>query len=296
MTRTLCLKVDACTHDGMRDGVPRLLAQLRRLGVRATFCLAFGPDRSGRAILNLFRPGFARKMLRSGAPRLYGPRTMLSGTLLPARPIASAFPDLVRRIDAEGHEVAIHGWDHRGWQDGVSSMDEAAARADLARACDSFSAILGRAPRGTAAPAWVVTPASLAAAESLGFAWASDLRDGPVCRVRAGAREFTTPQVPTTGPCVEELLTEGTRDTPRLADALLAALEPEHPAVLAVHAEVEGGPWSGVLDAVVPRLLDSGRAVRTLGECVAAAPAEFPVRDLTLRTLPGRSGLVATTR
>jgi undecaprenyl phosphate-alpha-L-ara4FN deformylase len=292
---SLCLKVDVCTHDGMRDGVPRLLAQLRRLDAKATFCLAFGPDNSGKAIFNLFKPGFAKKMLGSGAPKLYGWRTTVSGTLLPARPIASAFPDLVRRIEAEGHEVALHAWDHRRWQDHLEEMPDAEVRAHYERAAKSYADALGHAPPGAGAAAWIVTPASLAVEDELRLAWASDLRGGAPCRLRAGARVFATPQVPTTGRCIEELLAVGVRETPALVEALLADMTPAEPAVLAVHAEVEGGPYALVLDALLPRLRAAGREVKTIGALVASLDvAALPVRDLAYVPLAGRSGRVAT--
>lgn len=295
MTSTLCLKVDVCTHDGMKDGVPRLLDQLRRLDAKATFCLAFGPDNSGKAIFNLFKPGFAKKMLGSGAPKLYGWRTTVSGTLLPARPIASAFPDLVRRIEGEGHEVALHAWDHRRWQDHVEEMTAAEIREHYERSAKSYADALGHAPRGAGAAAWIVTPASLAVEEALDLAWASDLRGGPPCRLSAGGRVFATPQVPTTGRCIEELLAVGVREPAALALALVADMTPAEPAVLAVHAEVEGGPYAPVLDALVPRLRDAGRDVRTIGTLVASLDAtSLPVRDLAYKPLAGRSGLVAT--
>ena len=41
---SLCLKVDVDTHDGMRDGVPRLLDAFAAADVAATFFLSFGPD------------------------------------------------------------------------------------------------------------------------------------------------------------------------------------------------------------------------------------------------------------
>lgn len=297
MTGTLCLKVDVCTHEGMRDGVPRLLGELGRLGAKATFCLAFGPDNSGKAIFNLFKPGFARKMLGSGAPKLYGWRTTVSGTLLPARPIASAFPDLVKRIEAEGHEVALHAWDHRRWQDHVDEMDDAEIRSHYERAAASYAEILGHAPRGAGAAAWIVNARSLAAQDALGLVWASDLRGGLPCRLRAAGRVFATPQVPTTGRCIEELLPLGVRTTDDLAAALVADLSPAEPAVLAVHAEVEGGPYAAVLDAVVARLRADGREIRTIGALAAAfGPASLPVRDLGFKPLAGRSGRVATAR
>jgi peptidoglycan/xylan/chitin deacetylase (PgdA/CDA1 family) len=295
VTPTLCLKVDVCTHEGMRDGVPRLLDQLKRLAAKATFCLAFGPDNAGKAIFNVFRPGFVKKMLGSGAPSLYGWRTTVSGTLLPARPIASAFPDLVRRIEAEDHEVALHAWDHRRWQDHVGEMDDAEIRVHYERAAECYAKALGHAPRGAGAAAWIVSARSLAIEDALGLAWASDLRGGPPCRLRADGRVFATPQIPTTGRCIEELLAVGVRETPALVDALAADMASEDHAVLAVHAEVEGGPYADVLDALVPRLFGGGRSVVTIGHLAASLDAaSLPVRDLAFKPLAGRSGRVAT--
>jgi peptidoglycan/xylan/chitin deacetylase (PgdA/CDA1 family) len=295
VTATLCLKVDVCTHEGMRDGVPHLLDQLRRLGAKATFCLAFGPDNSGRAIFNLFKPGFAKKMLGSGAPKLYGLRTAVSGTLLPARPVASAFPNVVRRIEKEGHEVAVHAWDHRRWQDHVDEMPDVEVLSHFEQAVASYTEILGHAPPGAGAPAWIVNPRSLTIQDSIGLSWASDLRGGPPCRLRAASRVFATPQVPTTGRCVEELLATGVRETKDLVAALVADMAPVDNAVLAVHAEVEGGPYAGVLDEVLGRLRAGGREVMTIGALVASLdPASLPVRALAFKELPGRSGRVAT--
>src|SRR5262245_59627265 len=79
------LRIDVCTYQGFREGVPRLLDALAKRKIRATFFTAMGPDRSGLAVLRLFRKkGFLAKMLRTGAGSMYGWRTALYGTLLPA--------------------------------------------------------------------------------------------------------------------------------------------------------------------------------------------------------------------
>ena len=296
---TVALKVDVCTHDGMKGGVPRLLAQLARHRVRASFFLSFGPDNAGKAVLNVFRPGFLKKMVRSSAPSMYGLRTMLSGTLLPARPIASGHPDLVRRIADEGHEVAVHAWDHRRWQDHLEEMGDAEIEGHYEQAFASFERILGRKPKAVGAAAWFVTPRSLQIQDDLGLDYAGDLRGGPPCRLRvAGAGgdarssvSLRTPQIPTTGRCIEELLTLGVRGDEALANALLDDLSTADPAVLAVHAEVEGGPFAGVLDRVLDGLRDRGRATRKVEEIPRA---NLPERDLRMVTLPGRSGKVGT--
>src|SRR5580704_1888328 len=95
----VALKVDVDTHQGMGEGVPRLLRALAEAGVTATFFIAMGPDNSGRAIVRVLRnPGFLKKMRRTRAVSMYGLRTVLSGTLLPPRPIALAFPNLMRDL------------------------------------------------------------------------------------------------------------------------------------------------------------------------------------------------------
>lgn len=113
----LALRVDVDTCIGLREGVPRLLDLFRCYGVRVSFFITFGPDRSGRALTRLRQPGFLGKMWRTNPLRLYGLRTLLSGTFLPSRPIGEGEPALLKRIVRENHELSIHGYDHVYWQD-----------------------------------------------------------------------------------------------------------------------------------------------------------------------------------
>ena len=242
------LKVDVDTHDGMRDGVPRLLDAFARWGVRASFFLSFGPDNAGKAIWNLFaRRGFLTKMWRTGAPRLYGWRTLVSGTLLPARMVALRFPELVRRIAAEGHEVGIHGWDHRLWQDHLDELDQKRIAEEYSRASVAFESILGRAPRASAAPAWYQTPLGLRVQDELDFLYVSDARGGAPGFPELEGYASVTLQIPTTQPCLEELLTLGERDLEACARRVLEAREEAPVRVIPLHAEVEGGHYAGFL-------------------------------------------------
>ena len=192
----LGLRVDVDTHDGMRDGVPRLLAALEATGAKATFYFSMGPDRSGLAVLNALRPGFLGKMRRTGAARVYGWRTMLSGTLLPARPIATAFPAIALRAREAGHETGVHAWDHRRWQDRLFRLDPAAVAQELDRAHRAYVAIFGDRPRTFAAPAWLSRDEAILHQEGYGLDFGSDCRGRePFVPVVRG-RRLETPQVP----------------------------------------------------------------------------------------------------
>src|SRR5882762_5911879 len=80
----LALKVDVDTDRGTREGVPNLVADCRVVGAPAAFLFSLGPDQTGRAITRVFRPGFFKKVSRTSVVQIYGVRTLLNGTLLPA--------------------------------------------------------------------------------------------------------------------------------------------------------------------------------------------------------------------
>src|SRR4051812_7146470 len=116
--RRVALKIDCDTFEGTRNGLPNLLRLFDELKIRATFLFTLGPDTSGLAALRVFtQKGFLRKMLRSNAAALYGPRTMLYGTLLPAPMIGKKLTAEIRAVGLAGHEVGVHGWDHVRWHD-----------------------------------------------------------------------------------------------------------------------------------------------------------------------------------
>ncbi len=296
----ISLKIDIDTHEGMRDGVPVLLDILEKHGVRATFCLSFGPDNAGKAIFRLFKdPAFLKKMLTTGAPSLYGWRTILSGTLLPARPIATAFPQLVREILDEGHEAIVHAWDHRYWQDHLPEMTEDEIRTQFRNSFDAFETITGKRPHAVAAPGWQATEQSLKVEAELDITYASDLREGPPCFIKPDSSSTPIFQIPTTGPCIEELLAAGITEKAELSERLLSPQKDAANPVLAVHAEVEGGLFSSFFDELMPRIISQHREVITLGEMAEKLLADrgnIPERKLTYITLPGRAGKVASSK
>lgn len=293
--RPLGIRVDVDTHAGMRDGVPKLLEVFAATGSRSTIYLSMGPDRSGRALLNLLKPGFLAKMRRSSAVRVYGLRTVLSGTLLPSRPIAIAFPELCRRIRDEGHETGVHAWDHRTWQDRLLRLPASRVRQELDRGFEAYRSIFGTAPQTYAAPAWLSSETSLLHEDTLGLRYASDCRGTePFVPIVAGQR-LVTPQVPSTLPTLDELL--GWREPTAasyFASMLELADEQEWP-VLTIHAELEGGPYAAELHDFLVAAKTRGYRPVALGELLAQRRAQGPLPAFELHhaEVPGRHGVLS---
>jgi peptidoglycan/xylan/chitin deacetylase (PgdA/CDA1 family) len=292
----LGLRIDVDTHEGMRDGVPKLLEILNRSGVRGTFYLAIGPDKSGRAIFHALTPGFLAKMFRSGAPKIYSMRTMLSGTLLPARPVATAFPEIARRIVAEGHEAGVHAWDHRTWQDKLNKKHPDWAANELEKAFDGFVSIFGDKPKTFAAPAWLCNNESLIYEENFGLAYASDCRGTDPFLPVIDVRILKTPQVPTTLPTLDEALGNTHKDAAAFYGAILEELKPGTWPVLTVHAEIEGGPFASQFEAFLAKARERGITVVTLRDLLAARLATskpLPRCTLSYAAVDGRHGVVS---
>jgi len=238
LTTEVALKVDVCNHRALHVGLPELLRTLDRAGAPAAIFVAFGPDNSGKAIRRIFRRGFLTKMLRTRAPRMYGVRTLLLGTLLPAPAVGESGGDVLRAAEAAGHPVGLHGFDHVGWQDGVGAMDDAALRASYARSCELFDRTLGHAPRFSGAPGWQITDASLRVQDELGLAFASDCRGGAPFYPLLGSGRARTLQVPTTLPTSDELLGAGAARMGDLAQWYDTHLAPDRTNVVGLHAGV----------------------------------------------------------
>jgi peptidoglycan/xylan/chitin deacetylase (PgdA/CDA1 family) len=292
----VALKVDVDTHDGLRDGVAIIRDRLAAYGVPASFFVACGPDAMGRRLPHLLRPGFLLKLLRTRAPSVYGWRTLLSGTLLPARPIAAAFPDVLRALVRAGHEVAVHGHDHARWQDRLPALDAAAVAAEVMRARAVYRQALGVDPRGFGAPGWRCTAASLAAVDDAGFTYRSDTRgDAPYLPAITG-RVFRAPELPTTLPTLDEIYGIVGRDPAVLAEHLARRLRPGALEVHTIHAELEGGPYVGVLEAFLARTVGRVRFVRLGDEADALDASALPVCEVRDGTVPGRPLPVARQR
>ncbi len=292
--RRISIRVDVDTHTGLRDGVPALLDLFRRLGVRASFFVTMGPDNSGRAIRRLFtRKGFARKMARTNALKIYGLRTVLSGTLLPSRPVGHGFPNLLKAIESDGHECGIHGWDHVFWHDRLERLDEAAIALELRRAAEAFRAATGHDPAGTVAPAWRATPASLEVQDRMPFRYASDSRGhGPFRVARPDGTAYRLIQIPTTLPTFDEMLGAPGMTEARIIETLTAGLEPAGLNVFAIHTEVEGRHAAPLFETVLRCRLEDGWRFETVAAAAerAAADPSTPLCRLVPGELPGRAG------
>lgn len=98
-------------------------------------------------------------------------RFRIPGTFCIPGHTALAYPDLVRRIHAEGHEIAHHGWVHENPAD----FAEAEERRNIERGLEALHEVAGMQPRGYRSPSWDFSANTVGILLDYGFRYDSSL-------------------------------------------------------------------------------------------------------------------------
>jgi peptidoglycan/xylan/chitin deacetylase (PgdA/CDA1 family) len=293
----LALKVDVDTDRGTRIGVPNLVADLCAFGAPACFLFSLGPDQTGRAITRVFRPGFLQKVGRTSVVELYGVRTLLNGTLLPAPHIGRRHAAVLRAVRDDGFEVGIHSYSHYHWQDHLMTMDLEDVRAEFGRARAEFRRIFGTEARTAGAAGWQSNAHSRQVYDEAGLLYSSDTRGYRPFFPTIGTRMFNTLEIPSTLPTLDELMGRPEYPPERIVPHLLSLLDPSRPNVFTLHAEIEGMGRRALFRAFLAGARAAGvQFIRmdALARELFALPDRIPTGEQRMASVDGRSGLVAT--
>ena len=292
----LALKVDVDTDRGTREGVPNLVADCREAGAPACFLFSLGPDQTGRAITRVFRPGFFKKVSRTSVVQIYGVRTLLNGTLLPAPHIGRRNAAVMRSVREAGFEVGIHCHNHYRWQDYLHRMPLAEVRGEFVAARAEFLRIFGSEARTAGAPGWQSNARSREVYDEANLLYASDTRGGGPFFPRIDGKIFQTLEIPSTLPTFDELMGRPEYPDGKIVAHYLSLLREDRVNVFTLHAEIEGMGLRGLFQALLAackrarvefvRMDDYARAL-------LANRAAIPVREQVKAEIDGRSGTVA---
>ncbi|MBC7368813.1 MAG: polysaccharide deacetylase family protein [Undibacterium sp.] len=301
MSIRLALKVDVDTDRGTRVGVPNLAADLQAVGAPAAFLFSLGPDQTGRAITRVLRPGFFQKISRTSVVQIYGVRTLLNGTLLPAPHIGRRNAGVMRAVRDAGFEVGIHCYNHYRWQDYVQTMPLAGVREEFEAARAEFLRVFGTEARTAGAPGWQSNARSREVYDEAELLYASDARGGAPFFPRVEGKVFKTLEIPSTLPTFDELMGRPEYPDDQIVAHYLKLMQAAADAgggtqVFTLHAEIEGMGRRGLFQQLLAACEKVGVEFVRLDEYareLLANRAVIPVRDQVLAEIDGRSGVVA---
>lgn len=303
----LILKIDADTYRGTREGTPRLISLLRQHDARATFLFTLGPDHTGWALKQIFRPGFFSKVSRTSVVEHYGLKTLMYGVLLPAPDIGIKCADDMRAAEAAGFECGVHTWDHRVWQDNVRTADPDWTQRTMHQAFNRFTSIFGHRPVTFGAAGWQMNPHAFTLLDQLGIAYSSDGRallndDGTLADPDAGPHRLAINdktlaciQMPTTLPTLDELLGRTINGqligNDNAADFILELTKSPRDHVFTLHTELEGNKLAPIFEQLLTGWQQQGYTLSSMGDYYnSLRDQDLPVLPVSWGELPGRSG------
>ena len=293
----LALKVDVDTDRGTREGVPNLVADCQEVGAPACFLFSLGPDQTGRAITRVLRPGFFKKVSRTSVVQIYGIRTLLNGTLLPAPHIGRRNAATMRAVRDAGFEIGIHCYNHYRWQDYVHRMSFAEVREEFIAARAEFVRLFGTDAATAGAAGWQSNARSREVYDEANLLYASDTRGGAAFFPRIDGKIFRTLEIPSTLPTFDELMGRPEYPDEKIVPHYLSLLRDDAVNVLTIHAEIEGMGRRELFRALLAACRARGVEFIRLdahAKQLLANRAAIPIRDQVQAEIDGRSGFVAT--
>lgn len=278
--KRIALKIDVDTYRGTLTGVPALIDLLQRHEASASFFFSLGPDHSGR------------ESRRLSPSRYYDLATRLYGLLLPAPDIGARCADQMRRASDSGFEVGVHAWNRVRWQSTAPTADSAWIEVQMTLAYRRFTGIFGQPPHAHGAAGWRTNRHALRLTQRLGFSYASDCRGRfPFLPVIDGELVHC-PQLPTTLPTLDELLTSGTASAELAIEQILERSTcdaGDH--VFTLRAELEGMRFLAAFEHLLLEWKQRGYQLVALRNQIASRNiATLPRHEVVFAKLAGRSG------
>jgi undecaprenyl phosphate-alpha-L-ara4FN deformylase len=208
MKPRIAIRCDVDFAIGLSRGVPFLMRELDRRGIKITFLVTMGPDGFGRNVERLSSKGYFKRIRRMNIPSMlvkFGPAYLAKNLAGLEQNVGLGNSDMMKMILDNGHELGIHGWDHYWWAENVWQVDEAALIQDTLQAKVAFQEIIGTGPLTSGAPNWRVSVPYLKLADQLGFEYFADTRGFYPYYPRNGNWTAKTLQVPFNLPCLHEI-------------------------------------------------------------------------------------------
>jgi undecaprenyl phosphate-alpha-L-ara4FN deformylase len=294
--KTIGIAVHVDTYEGMKKGVPALLALFQKYNIKASFFVPVGKDHTGWTVKRVFtRRDFLKK---SGTGRVWAEaiskKTLMYGLLLPGPQIAKRNRELLHLIAAEGHELGIHGYDHVYWHDHIKGFDRKRTEEEVEKLLTVYRELTGSEARSFAAPGWMINPHVLRCFQEKGLAYSSDARRGTeLFYPEMGGEQFQCLQIPTTLPTLDEVIGTIGTDMQTLAAHYLSILTDDLN-VLTVHAEIEGKHWISFLETFIKKTLERGFTYRRLIDIAEAygQNPDVPTCCIEYGFVEGRAGEV----
>jgi peptidoglycan/xylan/chitin deacetylase (PgdA/CDA1 family) len=289
----LALRIDVDTAAGMRDGVPFMLDALERYDMYATFFIT-GKECGRGAFLRRWRdPHYRARYRKLGLPKLarFAWRSLCAGGR-----VMSSCPEVIQRIEQDGHELGLHGFDHGWWADHVWTADARELEEEMERAYLASTEVTMSTLLPWASPAWRTTEHVVKHVQKFGVQYLAEAwgREPFVTVVADG--EIPLVHLPITLPGFEGLVFQDGLEPVDAIEAVLDAIGNRPSAAMCMHGYFEGILQRDLFTGFLEGCKSRGLATVTFAHAAdrfAGSLDQLPRCRLDRAGIPGYAGQVS---
>ena len=295
MAKPVLIRVDVDSVEGIRNGVDFYLELFDKYGFKASFFVPMGPNNAVSAGLKrAFRPSFWKQVYYMKPWQTY---RLFDRQYDRSAEIGGGAPEVLQKIVAHGHEVALHGYDHAFISDNAYLITSEQYFSQIEQARGVYGRTLGGVPAGTGSPAWRCNENTLRVQDQLGFTYASDFIGTEPCRIKIDEYLSTTPQVPANVDNVFPLVVRYRGDHDKTLDYLKRQIDTRGDYVaMTVHTEYEFVQFGNYMDKLFRFMVDTGRVGERYDRLAATLEiSALPEKELSYYSYDGAVGKVAAT-
>ncbi|MBU2576878.1 MAG: polysaccharide deacetylase family protein [Nanoarchaeota archaeon] len=232
------LRIDLESDKGIREGVPKILALLKKYNIKASFYVAMGGESN---ILELLR--YQKKLPGKRKISVFSRGEMLRMVFFP-RDFVLGNKKIFQKILDEGHELGIHGWKHREWTRGLEKID---VRKVIRKAVEKYTKLFGKKPQSFCAPAFRTNNEVVRILSSQGIKVISDFEGDSTKKVDGLINVPITLRGEGNTPIIEYLVGEGYLDK-EILDKVTSAIKRKKFSSLYIHGLFECRKKIGLLE------------------------------------------------
>jgi len=295
LTRPALIRIDVDSVEGIHNGVDFYLELFEKYGFKASFFVPMGPNNVVSAGLKrALRPAFWKQVYYMKPWQTYN---LFGSEYDRGAEIGGSAPEVLQKIIAHGHEVALHGYDHAYISDNAYTLTPEEYSDQITKARNIYANAIGGVPAGTGSPAWRCNENMLRIQDQQGFAYASDFIGTEPCRIKIGDYASRTPQVPANLDNVFPLAVRYGGNHDKVLDYLKGQIDERGDYVaMTVHTEYEFVQFGKHMDKLFQFMADAGRVGERYDRYADTLDvAALPEKELSYYSYDGAVGNVAAT-
>lgn len=249
--KIIALKIYIDSIQGYREGVPKLLDIFSELEIEASIFFGMGTEDDGSVISRLFKDD---------------------------KEIVASAPGIIRDAHRRGHDCGVYGWNPREWRARLEKMKDTTIESDIKRAVEYFARRTGCRPNGFAAPGFRTSYICLRIQDDIRFRYCSDTFGCYPFLPKMSWKTFATPQIPSTVPPLESVLSKQPEASVRARLETLLASLPDGLSVLPMNASAAAAP------EIFPAFYEFAARCRNTG--VRFITLDRVIKNLSIAALP----------